>query len=56
MMQLTSGIVKHEAVQAIKKEIKIKFKLGTVVVKEFVGISQLGRQFCKACIVTKAAS
>jgi hypothetical protein len=47
------ALEKHQAVAAIKKEIKKKFRVGTIVVKEYVGITGLGRQFCKACIVSK---
>jgi hypothetical protein len=43
----------HQLIRALKKEIKTKFKSGAVIVKEFVGITGLGRQFCKACIVLK---
>ncbi len=43
----------HQLICALKKEIKTKFKSEASIVKEFVGITGLGRQFCKACIVLK---
>ena len=50
------ALEQYETVADIKKEIRKKFNLGTVVVKEFVRITELGRQFCKSCVFPKAAS
>jgi hypothetical protein len=51
--QMYRVLEKHKAVVSIKNEIRKRFNVGTVVVKEYVGITELGRQFCKACIMPK---
>lgn len=49
-------LLKHKAVKAVKKEIREKFSLGTIVRREYVAITELGRQFCRACLLEKTNS
>ncbi len=51
---LYQGLENHEIIQSIKKDLKVKLKLDAKIVREYVGITQLGRQFCKACVVLKS--
>ncbi len=44
---------KHELITKLKKQVKKQFKAEAVIVKEFVGITELGRQFCRVCVILK---
>jgi hypothetical protein len=52
--EMYRGLENHRVIKAIKKDVKAKLKLGASTVREYVGITQLGRQFCKACVVPKS--
>ena len=52
--EMYRGLENHKIIRAIKKDMKAKLKLDASIVREYVGITQLGRQFCKACVVLKS--
>lgn len=44
----------HKVVRELKKRILKQFDTKAVIVREFVGITQLGRQFCRACVILRS--